>query len=107
MLPKRCIIYEELVYVYKMSIMLVMPTLFESVSIPIYESFFLKVPVCASNVVDLTEQVGGSGILFDPNDSYDISKKISILLNNENIRNEKNSNLKRFIILIIKNIKIN
>ena len=35
-----CISYEELLYVYKMSIMLVMPTLFESVSIPIYESFF-------------------------------------------------------------------
>jgi len=67
----------------------------------------LKVPVCASNVVGLTEQVGGAGILFDPNDFYDISKKISILLNNENIRNEKNSNLKRFLILIIKNIKIN
>ena len=67
----------------------------------------MKAPVCASNVVDLTEQVGGSGILFDPNDFYDISKKISILLNNENIRNEKNSNLKRFLILIIKNIKIN
>ena len=54
--------------------MLVMPTLFESVSTPIYELFFLKAPVCASNVVDLTEQVGGSGILFDPNDFYDISK---------------------------------
>gem|GEM_PF-6890604 len=39
MLPKRCFSYEELLYVYKMSIMLVMPTLFESVSIPIYESF--------------------------------------------------------------------
>ena len=69
--------------------------------------FFLKAPVCASNVVDLNEQVGGSGILFDPNDFYDISNKISILLNNENIRNGKNSNLKRFLILIIKNIKIN
>ena len=67
--------------------MFVMPTLLESVSNPIYELFFLKAPVCASNVEDLTEQVSGSGILFDPNDSYDISKKISILLNNENIRN--------------------
>ena len=67
----------------------------------------MKVHVCASNVVALTEQVGGAGILFDPNDSYDISKKNSILLNNENIRNETNSNLKRFLILIIKNIKIN
>ena len=49
----------------------------------------MKVPVCASNVVALTEQVGGAGILFDPNDVYDMAKKISILLNNENIRNEK------------------
>ena len=65
----------------------------------------MKVPVCASNVVGLTEQVGGSGILFDPNDFYDISKKISILLNNENIRNEKNSNLKRFLIIFHKEYK--
>ena len=49
----------------------------------------MKVPVCASNVVALTEQVGGAGILFDPNDVYDMAKKISILLINENIWNEK------------------
>ena len=84
-----CISYEELLYVYKMSIMLVMPTLFESVSIPIYESFFLKVPVCASNVVALPEQVGDAGILFDPNDVFDMAKKISILLKDETLRNEK------------------
>ena len=84
-----CISYEELLYVYKMSIMLVMPTLFESVSIPIYESFFLKVPVCASNVLAIPEQVGDAGILFDPNDVYDMADKISILLNDVNLRNEK------------------
>ena len=84
-----CISYEELLYVYKMSSMLVMPTLFESVSIPIYESFFLKVPVCASNVLAIPEQVGDAGILFDPNDVYDMADKISILLNDVNLRNEK------------------
>ena len=84
-----CISYDELLYVYKMSIMLVMPTLFESVSIPIYESFFLKVPVCASNVVALPEQVGDAGILFDPNDVFDMAKKISILLKDETLRNGK------------------
>ena len=68
----------------------------------------MKAPVCTSNVVDLTEQVGGAGILFDPNDVNDMAKKISILLINENIRNGKKlSDLKRFLILIIKNIKIN
>ena len=49
----------------------------------------MKVPVCASNVVALTEQVGGAGILFDPNDVYDMADKISILLNDVNLRNEK------------------
>ena len=81
--------YEELLYVYKMSVMLVMPTLFESVSIPIYESFFLKVPVCASNVVGIPEQVGDAGVLFNPNDVHDIAEKIIILLNDEDMRNEK------------------
>ena len=65
----------------------------------------MKVPVCASNVVALPEQVGDAGILFDPNDVYDMAKKISNLLNNENIRNEKNSNLKRFLIFFHKEYK--
>ena len=49
----------------------------------------MKVPVCASNVVALPEQVGDAGILFDPNDVYDIAEKISIMLNNEKLRNGK------------------
>jgi glycosyltransferase involved in cell wall biosynthesis len=68
--------YEDLPYIYKMSEMLVMPTLFESISIPIYEAFALKVPVCASNVVALPEQVGDAGLLFDPNNINDINQKI-------------------------------
>ena len=46
-------------------------------------------PVCASNVVALPEQVGDAGILFDPNNVYDMAEKISIFLSNENLRNEK------------------
>ena len=49
----------------------------------------MKVPVCASNVVALPDQVGDAGILFDPNDVDDMAEKISILLSNENLRNEK------------------
>jgi glycosyltransferase involved in cell wall biosynthesis len=69
--------------------MLVMPTLFESVSIPIYEAFSLGVPVCCSNVVALPEQVGDAGLLFNPNDYYEIADKISLYLCNENIRQKK------------------
>ena len=81
--------YEDLPYFYKMSMMLVMPSLFESVSIPIYEAFSLKVPVCSSNVVALPEQVGDAGLIFDPNNVEDMAAKILNYVENENLRNEK------------------
>ena len=81
--------YEDLPYLYKMSQMLVMPTLFESVSIPIYEAFALEVPVCSSNVVALPEQVGDAGLIFNPHDINDIAEKILMYLKDEDLRKEK------------------
>lgn len=78
--------YEDLPYLYKMSEMLVMPTLFESISIPVYEAFALKVPVCASNVVALPEQVGEAGLLFDPNNATDMASKIIQLMTDNKLR---------------------
>jgi glycosyltransferase involved in cell wall biosynthesis len=80
--------YEDLPYIYKLSEMLVMPTLFESVSIPIYEAFALKVPVCSSNVVALPEQVGNAGLIFNPNDAFDIAKKILMYLDDKDFAKE-------------------
>jgi glycosyltransferase involved in cell wall biosynthesis len=51
---------------YQLAIALVMPSLFESVSIPVYEAFQVGTPVIASNVVAIPEQVGDAGLLFDP-----------------------------------------
>lgn len=65
---------------YKQAVMLVMPTLFESISIPIYEAFAIETPVCCSNVVALPEQVGKAGITFNPSDPEDIAEKITIIL---------------------------
>ena len=79
--------YLELAYLYKLSKMLVMPTLFESVSIPVYEAFALKVHVCCSNVVALPEQVGDAGLLFDPNDAVDMAEKVDTLISNEELSN--------------------
>jgi glycosyltransferase involved in cell wall biosynthesis len=78
--------YEDIPSLYKLSIMLVMPTLFESVSIPIYEAFSLNVPVCCSRVVGLPEQVGEAALLFDPFNVNDIVEKISLYLDNEETR---------------------
>ncbi len=81
--------YKDLPYLYKMSDFLVMPSLFESVSIPIYEAFALEVPVCSSNVVALPEQVGDAGILFNPHDTDDIALKMLSYIENEDLRKEK------------------
>ena len=81
--------YVDLPYIYKMSKFLVMPTLFESVSIPIYEAFALEVAVCSSNTVALPEQVGDAGILFNPNDEGDIAHKMTMYLNDNSLRNDK------------------
>ena len=81
--------YEDLPYLYKMSQFLVMPTLFESVSIPIYEAFALEVAVCSSNVVALPEQVGDAGLIFNPNDIYDMAANMIKYLSDESLLKEK------------------
>ena len=51
---------------YQLAAALVMPSLFESVSIPIYEAFQAGTPVIASGILAIPEQVGDAGLLFDP-----------------------------------------
>ena len=67
---------EDLQAVYQLATALVMPSLFESVSIPIYEAFQLGTPVAASNVFAIPEQVGDAGVLFDPTSAASIRDAI-------------------------------
>ena len=80
--------YGDLIAIYKLATALVMPTLLESVSMPIWEAFYLGVPVVSSNVCALPEQVGGAGLIFDPNNIDDIAEKIYTIWTNESLRKE-------------------
>jgi len=62
--------------VYQLTTALVMPSLFESVSIPVYEAFQLGVPVIASGILAIPEQVGDAARLFDPTDVASIRDAI-------------------------------
>jgi len=55
---------------------LVMPSLFESVSIPIYEAFQVGTPVAASGILAIPDQVGDAGLLFDPKSVPSIKEAI-------------------------------
>jgi len=78
----------DMPYFYKLATALVMPTLFESVSMPIWEAFHLGCPVVSSNVCALPEQVGDAGLLFDPNNVEDMAEKIYRIWIDENLRKE-------------------
>ena len=80
--------YSDLEIIFQHSISLVLPTLFESISIPIYEAFQLGVPVCASSVVGLPEQIGDAGILFDPNSIDSIKSAITKVISSASLRKE-------------------
>jgi glycosyltransferase involved in cell wall biosynthesis len=66
----------DLKAIYKLSIALVMPSLFESVSIPIYEAFQVGTPVAASDILAIPEQVADAGLLFDPTSVESIKQAI-------------------------------
>jgi glycosyltransferase involved in cell wall biosynthesis len=67
---------EDLQAIYQLATALVMPSLFESVSIPIYEAFQTGTPVAASGILAMPEQVGDAGVLFDPTSVASISQAI-------------------------------
>jgi glycosyltransferase involved in cell wall biosynthesis len=66
----------DLQKIYRLATALVMPSLFESVSIPIYEAFQVGIPVVASRIFAIPEQVGDAGLLFDPTSVASIKEAI-------------------------------
>jgi glycosyltransferase involved in cell wall biosynthesis len=78
----------ELGALYRCATVAAIPTLFESISIPVYEAFSIGTAVCASNVVALPEQVGDAGLLFDPLSVQDIAEKICTLLASTSLRGQ-------------------
>jgi glycosyltransferase involved in cell wall biosynthesis len=57
---------DELRALYRMSRFLIVPTLFEASSIPIYEAWQDNTAVACSNVTSLPDQVQDAALVFDP-----------------------------------------
>jgi glycosyltransferase involved in cell wall biosynthesis len=66
----------DLQAIYRLATALVMPSLFESVSIPIYEAFQVGTPVAASGILGIPGQVGDAGLLFDPTSVASIKQAV-------------------------------
>jgi glycosyltransferase involved in cell wall biosynthesis len=67
---------DELKAIYHLSYGLVMPSLFESVSLPVFEAMKIGKPVATSNICGMPDQLADLGIYFDPYNSENIKDAI-------------------------------
>ena len=75
---------EDLVSLYHLSYGLIMPSLHESVSLPVWEAMICGKPVATSNICGMPYQLGDLGIYFNPYDENDIANAMLKLWNLEN-----------------------
>jgi glycosyltransferase involved in cell wall biosynthesis len=94
----------DLVILYNLATMLVLPSLSEGFGLPVVEAMACGLPVAASNRGSLPEVVGGAGLLFDPYSEHEIANAISRLLGDVSLRDElRNKALERVKLFSWKN----
>jgi len=77
---------EDLRPLYRLSEFLLMPTLFESDSFPVFEAWLDALPVACSSVTALPDQVGDAALLFDPTDEVAMADAIERLVSSDELR---------------------
>lgn len=66
--------YEQVACLYRTCRGVIIPTLFEAASFPLWEAFEMQAAVACSNVTSLPEiATGGSALIFDPHDHVSIA----------------------------------
>jgi len=79
---------KDLRAIYRLSQFLVMPSLFESDSFPVYEAWLDGLPVTCSNVTALPDQVMDAALLFDPLSVESIAEAIARLATDSKLRED-------------------
>jgi glycosyltransferase involved in cell wall biosynthesis len=74
--------------VYQLAQFVVIPSLFEADSCPIYEAWSEGIPVASSNHTALPDQVGDAGLLFDSGDVSAIARAMERMATEPDLRQE-------------------
>ena len=85
----------DLIGLYKNSALVVIPTLYEAGSGPLYEAMRYGAPVICSNVTSLPDTVSNEDFIFDPNNLSDLVDKIKRGLKDDNYRRKNIENSKK------------
>jgi len=73
---------------YRLARFVVVPTLFEAASGPVFEAWHENVPVTCSNVTSLPQQTQGAALLFDPNSTSAIADAVVRMNNDPALRDD-------------------
>ena len=77
---------ENITYLYKHAVAMIMPSYFGPTNIPPLEAMSLGCPVAVSNKYAMPEQVGNAGLFFDPDSPKEIASCIEKLWLDQNLR---------------------
>ncbi|MEJ7848047.1 MAG: glycosyltransferase family 1 protein [Pyrinomonadaceae bacterium] len=78
--------YEELSIFYRSAQFVIVPTLFEAASAPLFEAWQHGAPVACSAVTSLPEQAANAALLFDPFSVDGIADAIKVMSSDESLR---------------------
>ncbi len=83
---------EDLIGLYRTASLVVIPTLYEAGSGPLYEAMRYSSPVICSNVTSLPDTMGNDNFIFDPNSIDEFVSLIRKMLTDDNLRQKNISN---------------
>jgi len=86
---------EDLISLYKNTSLVVIPTIYEAGSAPLYEAMRYQVPVICSNVTSLPDTIDNDEFIFNPNSVDEMVSLIKKMLTNEDFRKENLDNSKK------------
>jgi glycosyltransferase involved in cell wall biosynthesis len=82
----------EMAQLYNDAEMLVVPSYYEGFGMPILEAMVYDCPVVVSDASCFPEIAGEAGIYFNPYDAEEMSEKITLLLENDSLREQQQKN---------------
>ncbi len=77
---------EELSLLYRQAQFVIVPTLFEAASAPLFEAWQHGVAVACSSVTSLPEQAAGAALFFNPFSIEEIANAVKTMTSDENLR---------------------
>jgi glycosyltransferase involved in cell wall biosynthesis len=83
---------DELIWLYRHTALVVIPTEYEAGSYPLFEAMLQKAPVICSDVTSLPETIGDRRFIFDPYDVAGLADLIQRITTDENLRRENITN---------------